>query len=283
MEITIKDIANSGLTQIPLEIKSLGKGSSHNALITAAGEIEISGKRYSSLDSAMEETLMKQPNTVSSNGWQFWGFYSEEREAWTPLEHLRARLASSSKQSEIRTSDTHPLRVDKVDIPGYSGRLGLTFCPGKRSEGLYGGTWERNLKKDLAALEDEGTAMLISLMEEHEFALLGVPEFPEVMGNSPIQWLHLPIQDMSTPTADFEAKWEENRPEINKLLNQGRLIVIHCRGGLGRTGLLAARLLVEAGMAPSDAVNRVKSARENAIETYGQEEYVLNRAWEECC
>ncbi len=33
-----------------------------------------------------------------------------------------------------RTSDTHPLRIDPVEIPGNRGLIGLTFCPGKKHE-----------------------------------------------------------------------------------------------------------------------------------------------------
>jgi protein-tyrosine phosphatase len=49
---------------------------------------------------------------------------------------------------------------------------------------------------------------------------------------------------------------------------------------LGRTGLLTARILVEAGMEPAAAVATVRTARNHAIETYAQEHYVLTKAWE---
>ncbi|BFM07095.1 hypothetical protein GCM10025791_48550 [Halioxenophilus aromaticivorans] len=280
MQITLQDIANSGLIAIPLEIRSLAKDSPHHGLLTGNGKITIGNQQFSTPDSAMAAVLTDPKGLVSSNGWQFWGFYCTQRQAWTPLEHLRAKLASLSDQSEIRTSSSHPLRVDTLEIPGCPGKLGLTFCPGKRSQGLYGGLWNRDLKQDLALLEAKGTAVLISLMETHEFALLGAEHLPAMMADSAMEWLHLPIEDMSTPSKDFDAKWLQNRPQIRKLLNQGKLIVIHCRGGLGRTGLFAARILVEAGLPPTEAVKQVRLARANAIETFGQEEYVLKRTWE---
>ena len=280
MDITLKDITRSGLVKPPLQIRSLGSISNDYGMITVEGEIELAGVAYSSLDQAMQKVLTVPLQSVTSTGWQFWGFYCEERESWTPLEHLRAQLACKTRQTDIRTSATHPLRVDKIEMPGYPGKLGLTFCPGKRSEGLYGGTWERDLQTDLAALERVGTAMLISVMEQHEFALLEVDRFPETLIEYSFIWRHLPIKDMSTPSINFEQQWQHTLPEIRQLLSRGELIVIHCRGGLGRTGLLAARILVESGLPPLAAVKKVKSARANAIETYGQEEYVLNRSWE---
>jgi ADP-ribosyl-[dinitrogen reductase] hydrolase len=53
-------------------------------------------------------------------------------------------------------------------------------------------------------------------------------------------------------------------------------LVIHCKGGLGRTGVVAARLLIELGETPNAALARVRAARPGAVETPEQEDYVLN-------
>jgi hypothetical protein len=44
----------------------------------------------------------------------------------------------------------------------------------------------------------------------------------------------------------------------------------HCKGGLGRAGMMAARLLVELGVAPEQAIRDVRCARPGAIETPAQ-------------
>jgi protein-tyrosine phosphatase len=49
---------------------------------------------------------------------------------------------------------------------------------------------------------------------------------------------------------------------------------MHCRGGLGRAGMISARLLVESGVEPTAAMERVRAARPGAIETPRQEEWV---------
>jgi len=61
----------------------------------------------------------------------------------------------------------------------------------------------------------------------------------------------------------------------NQLLRSGSDIVVHCKGGLGRAGMMAARLLVEVGVPPEQAIKSVRSVRKGAIETKDQEDVVL--------
>ena len=78
----------------------------------------------------------------------------------------------------------------------------------------------------------------------------------------------------SVGDARFERQWAVDGPEIRARLRRGGSILVHCRGGLGRTGLLGARLLVELGMTPDAAIQRVRSVRHHAIETSAQEAHV---------
>ena len=53
-------------------------------------------------------------------------------------------------------------------------------------------------------------------------------------------------------------------------------MLVHCAAGLGRTGMLAAMLLTELGVSPTDAIRRVRAARPGAIETEAQAAFVAN-------
>ncbi len=177
---------------------------------------------------------------------------------------------------ERLTSTTHPLRIAALDTPA-GGRIGMTFCPGKYDPVAMAGFWDRDLRLDLRAIADWGASALVTLMEEHELEHLRVPgigERTEAMG---MEWFHLPIRDVSIPDAAFEGAWELVGAALRTKLGEGHGIVIHCRGGLGRTGLVAARLLIELGEMPEEALSRVREARPHAVETPDQEEYVLNR------
>ena len=276
-KISPQDLFTNGLIESPLCIHAQLTNQSIQAILDQSGTVDIDNQTYSDIESAML-AIPREMNSTS-NAWQFWTFYSDERKAWTPLEHLRAQLETQQKPKEIKTSRSHPLRIDEVSMPDATGKIGLTFCPGKVCEGLYGGTWDRDLTTDIEAILAWGGSTLITLMETHEFDLLGVPKFPKTLKGSNLKWLHLPIKDMQTPDKAFENSWSKVGPSLHQKLKDGESIVIHCRGGLGRTGLLAARMLCEAGVNPTEAVAKIRTARLNSIETYAQEHYVLTQAW----
>lgn len=212
--------------------------------------------------------------SASDNGWTFWKLDDPVRGFIKPLEHIRVAWMARQQPKTVRTSDSHPLRINRLDIPGMSGAFGMTFCPGKKSDSIYGGNWDRDLNKDLAVIRDSGTGAVLTLLEDHEFGLLGVPQFQAVMQAQPFQWHYLQIRDSDVPDDRFEAHWPVVRAQLMNVLKSGGMVVVHCRGGLGRTGLVVARFLVEEGMAPDDAIARVRAVRPGAIETWEQENHV---------
>ena len=175
-----------------------------------------------------------------------------------------------------RTSDTHPLRIASLDTPG-GGRIGMTFCPGKRDPLAMTGPWARDLDTDLAAIRAWGASALVTLMESHELMSLKVGRLAEAVRSMGLDWYHLPIRDLSIPSKAFETQWRTSGRDLRDRLLGGQALVAHCRGGLGRTGLIAARLLIELGEAPRKALERVRAARPGAVETGAQEQYVLGQ------
>ena len=93
-----------------------------------------------------------------------------------------------------------------------------------------------------------------------------------------LEWYHLPIRDMGVPDARFEDRWLDIGPRLHQNLRDGRRIVLHCLAGLGRTGTIAARLLIESGMTPDAAITLVRAARPGAIQSIAQERYA-GRPW----
>lgn len=174
-----------------------------------------------------------------------------------------------------RTSLTHPLQIANVPVGENGGSIGLTLCPGKVDHTSAGGAWERDLQADVAVIRDWGASSVLTLLEAHEFDLLKVQGLPEAVRDVGMVWNHTPIPDVSTPGRAFDAAWRTIGPRLVEQLRHGQFVVVHCRGGLGRAGMIAARLITIMGDDPRKAIERVRAARPGAIQTTAQEAYVL--------
>ena len=80
--------------------------------------------------------------------------------------------SKEEEQRLLRDSTTHPLRIDSLPIS--NGLLGLTLCPGKKGDSVFGGAWDRDLDVDLDAIKAWGAKGVLSLIEDHEFDMLSV-------------------------------------------------------------------------------------------------------------
>ena len=171
------------------------------------------------------------------------------------------------------------MRIDSVAVGDAGGRIGLTFCPGKKQTDAQSGVWDRSLDDDMKAIKAFGAVALVTLMPDSELQSLLVS--PDQMRRKAselgVEWYQLPIPDAGIPDEDFEHSWAGAGMRLRALLKDGHNIVIHCKGGLGRTGTIAARLLIEFGADPRTAIQSVREARPGAIENSLQERYVRGR------
>jgi len=172
----------------------------------------------------------------------------------------------------VHDSQSSPLIIAEVCFGENEGRLGLTLCPGKK-DGPRG--WNRDLVEDLRIIRHWGAGAVLTLIEDHEFQLLDVPSLGDDVLAMGMSWYHLPIRDVDVPDHRFEAQWQTVGPLIHRRIDGGERVLIHCRGGIGRTGLVAGLILAERGCPPRDAIHRVRAVRRGAIETRAQEDYVL--------
>ncbi|WP_277983604.1 ADP-ribosylglycohydrolase family protein [Sphingomonas faeni] len=184
-------------------------------------------------------------------------------------------VQTSLPAARARTSASHPLQIAGIAAGPGLGRVGITFCPGKCQPHAATGAWVRDLATDIAAIADWGAASVVTLVEDHELIALNVTRLGETVRAAHMEWHHLPIRDVSVPTSEFEIAWQKAGPALRDQLRAGFDVLVHCKGGLGRAGMIASRLLVDSGWQPQAALTAVRAARPGAVETPAQEAYVL--------
>ena len=83
---------------------------------------------------------------------------------------------------------------------------------------------------------------------------------------------HLLIPDFGTPGLN---DLHEVIEWINREIEDGKVLV-HCLGGIGRSGMVATAYLISKGFDVDEAIKRVRACVPGAIETYEQEELLRN-------
>lgn len=141
----------------------------------------------------------------------------------------------------------------------------LTPCPGSKQVGVF---------DSLQQLAAGGASAILTLMPTEEMQRNQVLNMPELCAQLGMQWFHLPIEDDHAPEQIFEEAWQVAQDTIHALLAAGKSIAIHCKGGTGRTGMVAARVLLERGVAVDDVITRVRAVRSNALRIPVQLDYI---------
>ena len=149
------------------------------------------------------------------------------------------------------------------------------MCPGKHARSLLAGPpWARDLSADLQAIKEWGALAVLTLIEPEELLALQVADLGAVVRSAGMVWYHQPICDGHAPDASFMRQWPALRSDLLTLVQKGGNVLVHCRGGLGRAGTVAALLAIETGMPPAAAIAAVRAVRPGAIETAAQEAFV---------
>jgi ADP-ribosylglycohydrolase len=192
------------------------------------------------------------------------------------------------KTAGWRTSTHNPIRVDWVrlaSVPGLrkaakaGGRLGMTFLPGKQRDGWTGMHW-RDLVADARSLrQDHRVDIFLLLVEDHELRDARVPGILAGMAGEGIRVVRFPIVDMDVAT-DREAL-RLTLDDVFGRIRAGKVVVVACRGGLGRTGTIVACLLRDGGLGADAAIALTRASRRQTIERDTQERFVAAWDWPE--
>ena len=145
----------------------------------------------------------------------------------------------------------------------WNGKLALAGRP-------RGGDW---LEDEVAAWKRAGIGAVLSLLTPEEEKEFDLQREGELSRKGSLEFWSFPIQDMQVPPS--EAKLARTLEDLTKALSAGRNVLVHCRQGIGRTGLVAACLLIRSGMSPGAALETVSAARGMVVpETAEQRDWI---------
>src|SRR5262245_34519305 len=135
------------------------------------------------------------------------------------------------------------------DIPAPTpGRLSTMARP-------RGDDW---LDDEMIGLREAGVDVLVCLQSDVERRELGLLDEGPAAQRAGIEFRHFPIEDFGVPERSAAT------PVVDALvtaLGDGRHVAIHCRGGIGRSSLIAAAVLVKLGATPADAWETITGVR----------------------
>ena len=145
-------------------------------------------------------------------------------------------------------------------------RLGLTARP-RGGEGLA---------REVEGWNKASVNVVVSLLESHEIREMELEAEGPLCAAQGIEFMRFPIPDRGTPASAREAATFV--ADLHARLVAGQAILVHCRAGIGRTGLIAACLLSDLGVPAPDLFHVLSRARGMAMpDTNAQIQWVEAR------
>lgn len=169
------------------------------------------------------------------------------QEPWQRLQHLQPSPAAKS---------------------AFCGPRGFVWLIGGKVAGTPFPGILRNVYQDLQALRNAGITRLISLTE--------VPFDAALAASYDIQCTAVPMPDMHAPA--LEDAWFLCH-EIDRYLQNGETVAVHCKAGLGRTGTVLGLywIWLQAGRVSGEAAMKyVRQQEAGMIQSLEQENFLKN-------
>jgi protein-tyrosine phosphatase len=164
------------------------------------------------------------------------------------------RAGSRRRQSTARDNLRKAMSPDLFWIPGpWRGKLAVATRP-------RGGDW---LEDEASRWRRAGLDVIVSLLENDEAAQLELNHENDVAELTGLRFISFPIPDRGVPDQNEDAL--RLLREISKALDGGSNVAVHCRQGVGRSGMIAAGMLVISGIQPEKAIETVSTARRQTV------------------
>ncbi len=145
----------------------------------------------------------------------------------------------------------------------WPGKLAISARP-------RGGDW---LEDEISGWRTAGVDAVVSLLTPQENKDLQLGEESDLAQSRGLRFLSLPVEDRGVPSSLDDALLAVEN--VTEMLRQGRNVAIHCRQGIGRSGIFAAAVLIKAGDKFGDALKQISEVRGVLVpETSEQREWI---------
>ncbi|NNE83923.1 MAG: tyrosine protein phosphatase [Alphaproteobacteria bacterium] len=133
---------------------------------------------------------------------------------------------------------------------------------------------EEWLEEDIDHYRSVGVDVVVSLLEQDEASELGLENEDQVCQRLQIDFVQYSVRDRGLP--EIEA-FKHLSQRLASDLRQGRNVAVHCRAGIGRSGILVCCLLQHFGHSPEAAIEIASLARGVRVpDTDEQRKFIVN-------
>ena len=168
------------------------------------------------------------------------------------------------------------MNFNLVRLENFGSEICLSAFPGREHTNVFSIDL---MEEFFDFLDSNRYRSLVSLVEVHEFdQFIPYPKFEEKIGKRNFSWFFHPLKDMTAPDEIFRERFFETQSHLLENLRSGKKIAIHCKGGLGRSGTIAALLLRHLGFSAEKSIELVRKSRPGAIETKEQEIFIQSNS-----
>jgi len=118
----------------------------------------------------------------------------------------------------------------------------------------------------------------VNLLNDYELRTYNIRRYEESVRQAGLAYMQFPIVEMAPP--DSLPATQALIRELHDLLTRGEVVALHCRGGVGRAGTVAACLYLHMGLcsgkkSAKDAIDLVRRRRcPQAVESRRQEQFI---------
>lgn len=118
------------------------------------------------------------------------------------------------------------------------------------------GEW---IEEEFAGIAAFGIDRVVSLLEPDEAEEMGLGEEKSLCEANRMEFLPYPLRDRGVPSS--VAEFSQFTRRLYETIRGGAATVVHCRAGIGRTGMVAAGVLLRCGFEPEEAFAHIAKAR----------------------